>query len=63
MSETTQTTPAPVAPTTPPAPEPAPAPPAAPVSFLARWRADVEAAAQAIGVDVEKLWALIKEHM
>lgn len=48
-------------PNTPPV-EPAAAP-VAPVSFLDRWRADVEAAARAIGVDAEKLWALIKEHM
>ena len=35
----------------------------APSSLLARWRADIEAEAKALGVDVEKLWALVKEHM
>ena len=35
----------------------------APESMLARWKADIEAEAKALGVDVEKLWALIKEHM
>ena len=54
MSETTVTTPVPV-------PDPV-AVPAAP-SLLARWRADVEAEAKLIGVDIEKLWALVKEHM
>ncbi len=40
------------------------APVAAPAtSMLARWRADIEAEAKALGVDIEKLWALVKEHM
>lgn len=34
-----------------------------PSSLLERLRADVAAEAKALGVDVEKLWALIKEHM
>ena len=40
-----------------------PVQPPAPESMLARWRADIEAEAKALGVDVEKLWALVKEHM
>ncbi len=53
MSETTQTT----------TETPAAPPATVPVSFLARWKADIEAEAKVLGVDAEKLWALVKEHM
>lgn len=43
-----------------PAPEAAPA---SPPSILTRLRNDVEAFAKQIGVDAEKLWTLVKEHM
>lgn len=36
---------------------------ASPPSILARLRNDVEEFAKQIGVDAEKLWALVKEHM
>ncbi len=34
-----------------------------PVSIIARLRVAIEAEAKAIGVDAEKLWNLVKEHM